>query len=49
MIKYKLIRKENKMKGKQIRQITDGSIIVAIYGMIFLLSRFTGGQIEYSF
>lgn len=37
------------MKGKQIRQITDGSIIVAIYGMIFLLSRFTGGQIEYSF
>lgn len=37
------------MKGKQIRQITDGSIIVAIYGIIFLLSRFTGGQLEYSF
>ena len=37
------------MKGNKIRQITDGSIIVAIYGMIFLISRFTGGQVEYSF
>ena len=37
------------MKGKQIRQITDGSIIVALYGMIFRLSRFTGGQVEYTF
>lgn len=36
------------MKAKQIRQITDGSIVVAIYGLIFLLSRFMGGQLEYS-
>lgn len=36
------------MKAKQIRKITDGSIIVAIYGLIFLISRFLGGQLEYN-
>ena len=36
------------MKGKQIREITDASIIVALYGIVFLLSRFLGGQLEYS-
>ena len=36
------------MKAKQIRKITDGSIIVAIYGLIFLVSRFLGGQLEYN-
>ena len=36
------------MKAKQIRKITDGSIIVAIYGLIFLVSKFLGGQLEYN-
>ena len=36
------------MKAKQIRKITDGSIIVAIYGLIFFISRFLGGQLEYN-
>lgn len=34
------------MKSKRIRKITDGSIIVALYGLIFLFSRFTGGNLE---
>ena len=36
------------MKSKQIRQITDGAIVVALYGLIFLISRFAGGQLEYT-
>ena len=36
------------MKAKQIRKITDASVIVALYGVIFLLSRFLGGDLEYS-
>lgn len=34
------------MKSERIRKITDGSIIVALYGLIFLLGRFTGGHLE---
>lgn len=30
------------MKSKKVRQITDASVIVAIYALIFLLSRFSG-------
>ena len=36
------------MKAKNIRKITDASVIVALYGVIFLLSRFLGGDLEYS-
>ena len=36
------------MKTNQIRKITDASVIVGIYGVIILISRFLGGQLEYN-
>lgn len=34
-------------QGVRIRQITDAAVIVAIYAVFLLLSRFTGGTLEY--
>jgi hypothetical protein len=33
---------------KRVRQITDGAIITALYCVLFVISRFTGGGLEYN-
>ena len=35
------------MNSIRVRQITDGAIITALYAVFFLVSRFSGGALEY--